>query len=206
MTVTHSSGLRLSSICNGEFWFNINYHQHILVYPALDYTALFNSMSNSSLSSFFSASPGTRDSTTSFSSSVDFSGSSASDTVRNSATMTATPSLGSMSEIFLISSTASNVSNLLSVSLSLNTIGSRQSRASIIAIPPCPTRTGIARIQTLVDLENSPFVRRRKFTTILPDEHEPKPVITTPTPARLRSLMKEKLYIDAWIVSVIPSN
>ncbi|KAF9643471.1 hypothetical protein BDM02DRAFT_3123400 [Thelephora ganbajun] len=166
-------------------------------------------MSNSSLSSFFSASPGTRDSVASLSgdsliagSSVNLSGSSASDTIRDSASTTPTPSLGSTSEILLISSTVSNLSNILSISLSLNTVESCQSRASIIAVPPCPVKASKTRVQTLVDLESSPFVRRRKFTVSFPDEHEPKPVIATPTPARLRSLMKEKLYIGGWINKV----
>lgn len=210
MTVTHCCKIPRSS-CN-ESWFNINYHQHIL-HPAHGRTALFNNMSNSSLLSFFSASAGTRDSMTSFSgdsliaeSSVNFSGSSASDTIRNSATITPTPSLGSTSEILLTSSTASNLSNLLSASLSLDTIGSRQSRASIASVPPCPIKASKTRVQTLVDLKSSPFVRQRKFTVVFPDEHEPKPVITTPTPARLRSLMKEKLYIGGWIVSFAPGN
>jgi len=61
-------------------------------------------------------------------------------------------------------------------------------------------------VQTLVDLDSSPFVRRRKSTVVFPGRHEPKHVITAPTPARLRSLMKEKLYIGGWIVSFAPGT
>lgn len=73
-------------------------------------------------------------------------------------------------------------------------------------VPPCPAKASKTRVQTLVDLKSSPFVRRRKFAVGFSDEQEPKPVITAPTPARLRSFMKEKLYIDGWIVSSILDN
>ena len=187
-------------------------HPTPLQLQATPHTARFISMSNSSLSSFFSASPGTQDSTSfsgdslSVGGSASSSGSSVSDTVRNSATITPTSSFGSVSEIRLTSSTASNLSNLLSVSLSLDTIGSHQSISSTTPVPPYPIKVSKMRVLTLVDLKSSPFVRRRKFAARFSDEQEQKPVITTPTPARLRSLMKEKLYIGGWIVSFILDN
>lgn len=73
-------------------------------------------------------------------------------------------------------------------------------------VPPCPVKARKTRVQSLVDLKNSPFVQHRKLAVGFPDEQEPKPVITTPTPARLRSFMKEKLFINGWVVSVLPGS
>jgi hypothetical protein len=160
---------------------------------------MYSQVSESSLSSFFSANSTRRDTLVFLSDDYEdnYSGS---DTVTES---TCTPTSSSSSIALALNGllAISNSQDLLSVSLSITTFSSCSSSASLTSIPPLSVKEASSGYYPLVHLKDSPFIcPKQRLFGLCSEDMNLRAVVSSPTAPRLKSILMEKLYVAGWAV------